>query len=365
MLRGRDLPGRARAARSTSSERTGLWRLGRRAADRRLPPDRDHRPHAGPARRPAPATAADDRRRRGSRRGVLRAAVRRRSGRDRGPRGVNGIATGFFRPAVWAGLPNLVDDDDLEQATSLLSTVEHAAWMVGPIAAGGLLAITGPSATYWINAGTFVVSALLVTQIPARLLQSQESVSARALARRARRPRPRRRLAPAADRARRLEHRRGGDGGGQRGRGLLRTGRARYRQLRVLDPRRFDRCRIDRRQLLRGQRDRVARDHAGLRWRACADGDRLGSRRGRAHARCRSHACGGCHSGQRDRDRLQPALRPAGRSRQDARPCAGPPDEHLLRRARARDGRRRDRSRMSQAHVRPGRSPGASTSERR
>ena len=91
--------------------------------------------------------------------------------------GVNGIATGFFRPAVWAGLPNLVDDEDLEQANSLLSTVEHVAWMVGPIAAGGLLAVSGPSATYWINAGTFVVSALLVTRIPARLLQSEESLS--------------------------------------------------------------------------------------------------------------------------------------------------------------------------------------------
>ena len=91
--------------------------------------------------------------------------------------GINGIATGFFRPAVWAGLPNLVDDDDLDQATSLLSTVEHAAWMIGPIVAGGLLAFSGPSTTYWFNAGTFIVSALLVARIPSRLLQSGESLS--------------------------------------------------------------------------------------------------------------------------------------------------------------------------------------------
>lgn len=90
---------------------------------------------------------------------------------------VNGIATGFFRPAVWAGIPNLVEDDDLGEANSLLSTVEHAAWMVGPIAAGVLLAVSGPSAAYWINAVTFVVSALLVARIPARLLQSEESLS--------------------------------------------------------------------------------------------------------------------------------------------------------------------------------------------
>jgi MFS family permease len=91
--------------------------------------------------------------------------------------GVNGIATGFFRPAVWAGMPNLVDDEDLPQANSLLSTVEHIAWMVGPIAAGALLAASGPDAAYWINAGTFVVSALLVMRIPARMLQSEESLS--------------------------------------------------------------------------------------------------------------------------------------------------------------------------------------------
>ncbi|HEY7381847.1 MAG TPA: MFS transporter [Gaiella sp.] len=90
---------------------------------------------------------------------------------------VNGIATGFFRPAVWAGVPNLVEDDDLEQANSLLSTVEHVAWMVGPVAAGAILAASGPSLAYWVNAGTFVVSAALVARIPARRLQSVESLS--------------------------------------------------------------------------------------------------------------------------------------------------------------------------------------------
>jgi MFS family permease len=91
--------------------------------------------------------------------------------------GANGVATGFFRPAVWAGVPNLVEDEDLPQANSLLSTVEHVAWMVGPIAAGALLAASGPAAAYWINAATFAVSALLVARIPARLLQSEESLS--------------------------------------------------------------------------------------------------------------------------------------------------------------------------------------------
>ena len=73
--------------------------------------------------------------------------------------GVNGIATGFFRPAVWAGMPNLVSEDEREQATSLLTTVEHIAWTLGPILAGGLLAASGPEIAYWANAVTFVLSA--------------------------------------------------------------------------------------------------------------------------------------------------------------------------------------------------------------
>ncbi len=91
--------------------------------------------------------------------------------------GVNGIATGFFRPAAWAGFPNLVPEEDREQATSLLSTVEHAAWMLGPVAAGGLLAVSGPDAAYWVNAATFVLSAALVMRIPASSLRSDEPIT--------------------------------------------------------------------------------------------------------------------------------------------------------------------------------------------
>ena len=90
---------------------------------------------------------------------------------------VNGIATGFFRPAVWAGLPNLVSDDDREQATSLLSTVEHVAWTVGPALAGLLLAADGVDIAYTVNAVTFLLSALLVARIPAHALRSDEPLT--------------------------------------------------------------------------------------------------------------------------------------------------------------------------------------------
>lgn len=83
-----------------------------------------------------------------------------------------GIATGFFRPAVYAGLPNLVDDDELPNATSLLQTVDNLTWMVGPVAGGILIAVQGPGLAYWLNALTFLFSAALLARIPAARMQA-------------------------------------------------------------------------------------------------------------------------------------------------------------------------------------------------
>jgi MFS family permease len=83
-----------------------------------------------------------------------------------------GLGSGFFRPAVYAGVPNLVPDELLESANALLQGVENAAWAIGPLLGGVLTAAWGPHAAYWINAVSFLLSAILVVRIPARLLQS-------------------------------------------------------------------------------------------------------------------------------------------------------------------------------------------------
>ena len=49
--------------------------------------------------------------------------------------------------------------------------------MVGPLTAGVILTASETDAAYWVNAATFLVSALLVARIPARLLQSEEPLS--------------------------------------------------------------------------------------------------------------------------------------------------------------------------------------------
>jgi MFS family permease len=90
---------------------------------------------------------------------------------------VAGLATGFFRPAVYAGVPNLVPEDVLPQANALLQTVENLSWTIGPVVGGLLTAAAGPSAAYGINAVSFVVSIALVLRIPPRLLQSVRALS--------------------------------------------------------------------------------------------------------------------------------------------------------------------------------------------
>jgi len=89
---------------------------------------------------------------------------------------VAGVGTAFFRPAVLAGLPNLVADEQLAGANALLQLVEWGTIALGPLAGGALTAASGPHLAYWVNAVTFAVSALLVSFIPARLLQSERPI---------------------------------------------------------------------------------------------------------------------------------------------------------------------------------------------
>jgi MFS family permease len=90
---------------------------------------------------------------------------------------VAGLGTGFFRPAVYAGVPNLVPDALLGEANALLQGVENAAWAIGPLLGGVITAASGPHAAYWIDAASFLVSAVLVSRISAPLLQSSVALT--------------------------------------------------------------------------------------------------------------------------------------------------------------------------------------------
>jgi MFS family permease len=86
--------------------------------------------------------------------------------------GVVGFANGFFRPALYAALPNIVEDRDLEEANSAFQGGENVSWTLGPLLAGALLTISGPDVPYWVNAATFLFSAVLIARIPSARFQA-------------------------------------------------------------------------------------------------------------------------------------------------------------------------------------------------
>lgn len=88
-----------------------------------------------------------------------------------------GFATGFFRPASYAGLPNLVRAEDLPSANSRLRAGEYLSWTIGTALGGVIVAISSPDVAYWINAATFLVSAAFILRIAPSLLQTKVAES--------------------------------------------------------------------------------------------------------------------------------------------------------------------------------------------
>jgi MFS family permease len=90
---------------------------------------------------------------------------------------IAGVANSFFRPAVLAGVPNLIPEEELANGTSLLQATDWAAATLGPILGGVIVSVSGPDLVYWLNAATFLLSVLLLLRIPARLLQSEQAIT--------------------------------------------------------------------------------------------------------------------------------------------------------------------------------------------
>jgi MFS family permease len=82
-----------------------------------------------------------------------------------------GIATGFARPAAYAGLPNLVSVEELPRANALLRLAEQLTITFGTLLGGIVVATAGPDPAYIVNAVSFGVSAVLLMRIPGALLQ--------------------------------------------------------------------------------------------------------------------------------------------------------------------------------------------------
>ena len=88
-----------------------------------------------------------------------------------------GIAAGLFAPAVYAGLPNLVEERDLAGTNGLFQTATSATMIFGPLFGGAIVAVVGPHPAYLFNAASFVLSALLIAGIRPSGLQSVTAAS--------------------------------------------------------------------------------------------------------------------------------------------------------------------------------------------
>lgn len=79
---------------------------------------------------------------------------------------VQGVANGFFNPTSTAFVPDLVPDEDLEEANALLAAGRPVArTLAGPAVGGVLVAVAGPGASFLLDAVTFAFSAVMLALI--------------------------------------------------------------------------------------------------------------------------------------------------------------------------------------------------------
>lgn len=77
-----------------------------------------------------------------------------------------GLGDAFFNPASTAIVPDLVAEDELPQANSLLATVRPLMTrLLGPAIAGLVIAVVGSGAAFLVDAASFLVSAAAVWAI--------------------------------------------------------------------------------------------------------------------------------------------------------------------------------------------------------
>ncbi|HET8526774.1 MAG TPA: MFS transporter [Actinomycetota bacterium] len=78
---------------------------------------------------------------------------------------LSAFAEAPFWPASGAAIPNLVPEDQVSWANSLIAVGRNLGIMLGPAVGGLLLAAAGAPAVFLINAASFVISALLVVSV--------------------------------------------------------------------------------------------------------------------------------------------------------------------------------------------------------
>lgn len=80
--------------------------------------------------------------------------------------------TAFFTPTYQATVPLVAGGEDYPKAIALSGATYEILGVLGPGVAGGLAALVGFRSVFWLDAGTFLVSAVLVLTLPVALRAS-------------------------------------------------------------------------------------------------------------------------------------------------------------------------------------------------
>jgi MFS family permease len=79
--------------------------------------------------------------------------------------GCGGAAVAFYSPASYGLVREVVPEDELQQANGLLAIARYAAFPLGAATGGTIVAFVGSGAALLVDAGTYAMSALLLSQI--------------------------------------------------------------------------------------------------------------------------------------------------------------------------------------------------------
>lgn len=94
--------------------------------------------------------------------------------------GTLGLATIFHATSLLASVPNIVHEEQLSRANSLMQISHAGSTVFGPILGGVLVALVGVGPTFWIDAGTFFFASatLLIVAFPSPRLKAEKTVLA-------------------------------------------------------------------------------------------------------------------------------------------------------------------------------------------
>lgn len=78
---------------------------------------------------------------------------------------LRGVLGAVFTPAKNGKIKEIVHDEQMEKATTVTTIIDQLAKIAGPVISGVLVGASGIQAAFWIDAATFIISALLLTGI--------------------------------------------------------------------------------------------------------------------------------------------------------------------------------------------------------